>query len=81
MRWLKERIKPVTAAAPELSDYLGHKSPNNNKLHLMSEVSLPCSVMAHLILRLMESHLPEPHGMTGEMSRQHCLWPAVKRLH
>lgn len=32
----------------------------------MSEVSLPWNVTAHLILRVMESHLPEPHG--AEMS-------------
>lgn len=72
MWWLKERIKLVTAAWLELSDYLGRKSLNNNKLHLMSKVSLPWPVMAHLIPRLMESHLPEPHG-AGEMSRQPCL--------
>lgn len=68
----------MTSASLELSDYLGRKSPINNKLRLMSEVSLPWPVMAHLILRVMESHLPEPHG-TGEMSRHPCL-PMVKLL-
>lgn len=51
------------------SDYLGRKTANNNKLRLMSEMSLHWPVMAHLILRLMESHLLEPHG-AGEISAQ-----------
>lgn len=55
MWWLEENMKLVTAAPLELSDYLGHMFPNNKKLHLMSEVSLPWPIMAHSILRLMES--------------------------
>lgn len=51
---LRENMKLVTAALLELSDYLRHMSPNNIRLHLMSEVSLPWPVMAHLIFRLME---------------------------